>query len=117
MKDLVKRLFAAIDKKDADAFVSFLTEDAAFYFANAPVVKGRESIHNAVAQFFSALKGLQHSIQEIWESGSVVICEGKVKYTRINGSELTIPFADIFRMEGDLIKDYRIYMDASLLFT
>ena len=33
MKDYLGQLFAAIDRKDADGFVSFFTDDACFRFA------------------------------------------------------------------------------------
>ena len=116
MKNRISDLFGAIDKMDADAFVSFLTEDAGFKFANAPTVKGREEIRKAVSQFFSAIKGLKHEIRDVWELDNAAICEGEVTYTRHDGSKLSFPFADILRMKNELISDYRIYMDISSLF-
>src|SRR3989338_7157736 len=115
MKDKMAQLFAAIDRKDANGFVSFFTEDASFRFANAPVIRNKENIKNAVALFFSNIKSLRHRLLDVWEQGNVIICEGEVTYTRHNGTELTLPFADILRMKGDLIADYRIYMDISPL--
>ncbi len=115
MKDWVNQLFAAIDRKDADAFVSFLTEDASFRFANAPVIRNKKDIRNAVALFLSNIKGLRHRILGVWEQDDIIICEGEVIYTRHNGSELALPFVDTLRMKGDLIADYRIYMDISPL--
>jgi hypothetical protein len=115
MKIWMKRLFEAIDSKDADGFVSFLTEDARFRFANAPVIRNRENIRNAVVLFFSGIKSSRHHILNVWEPDSVVICEGEVNYIRQNSSELSLPFADIFQMKDNLISDYRIYMDISPL--
>jgi ketosteroid isomerase-like protein len=115
MKDLWNQLFAAIDRKDADGFASFLTKDASFRFANAPVICNKENIRNAVAIFLSNIKGLRHRILNVWEQDSVIICEGEVIYTRYNGSELALPFVDILRIKADLISDYRIYMDISAL--
>jgi len=115
VKERLNQLFAAIDRKDADGFVSFLTKDACFRFANAPVIRNKEDIRNAVSQFFSNIKGLRHHIHGVWEQNNIMICEGEVTYIRLNGSDLTLPFVDIIRMEGDLIADYRIYMDISPL--
>jgi len=115
MNDWVKKLFAAIDQKDADGFASFLTPGARFRFANAPVVSNKENIRDAVVMFFSGIKSLRHHILNIWEQDKIVICEGEVTYIRLNGSELTVPFVDILRMKGDLIEDYRIFMDISSL--
>jgi ketosteroid isomerase-like protein len=115
MKGRIKQLFEAIDKKDAALFVSFLAKDASFRFGNAPEVRGRENIQNGVAAFFGGIKGLRHRVRDVWEQDNVIICEGEVTYTRPDGSELTVPFADILRLKGDLIADYRIYMDISPL--
>jgi len=115
MKEWTKQLFAAIDRKDADGFVSFLTEDACFRFANAPVICNRENIRNAVVLFFSNIKSSRHRILNVWEQDNVVICEGEVNYIRQNGSELALPFVDIFQIKDNLISDYRIYMDISPL--
>ncbi len=115
MKERVKQLFQAIDRKDADSFVSFLTPDASFRFANAPVVRNKEDILHAVGSFLASIKSLRHLIKDIWEQGDVIICEGEVRYTRLNGSELTLPFVDILRIKGDLVDDYRVYIDISPL--
>jgi len=116
MKDWINNLFSRVDKMDAAKFSAFLTPNASFRFANAPAVIGRENIRDAVSSFFTQIKGLRHRILEVWECDNVVICEGEVTYTRHNGSVLTLPFVDILRMEAELIADYRIYMDISVLF-
>lgn len=91
MKDWITQLFATIDRKDADGFVSFFTPDACFRFANTPVICNKENIRDAVAQFFSNIKSLRHRILTVWEQDAVVICEGEVKYTLHNGGELEVP--------------------------
>jgi ketosteroid isomerase-like protein len=117
MEGWLKNLFEAIDRKDTDGFVSFLTEDACFRFANAPVIRGRKDIANAVGLFFSGIKSIRHRVVNVWKHDYTIICEGEVTYVRQNGSVLTLPFADVFRMQAGLISDYRIYMDISPLGT
>ena len=116
MKEWLSRLFEAIDRMDVDGFVSSLSEEASFRFANAPVVYGRGGIHCVVSNFFSNIKGIHHTIGGVWEQDGIVICEGEVTYMRHDGQELVLPFMNIFRMNGSLIADYRIYMDISPLF-
>ncbi|MEK6728060.1 MAG: nuclear transport factor 2 family protein [Candidatus Omnitrophota bacterium] len=116
MKEKIESLFKTIDKKDAAGFVSFLAEGASFKFANTPEVVGRENIQNAVANFFSSIKGLRHRILMVYEAGDFLICEGEVTYIKHDGTELTLPFADILKIKGGLISDYRIYMDPSPLY-
>ncbi len=116
MKGWINSLFSTVDKMDADRFSAFLTQDASFRFANAPAVMGRENIRGAVSGFFTQIKALRHCVLKVWERDNTIICEGEVTYTRHNGSELTLPFVNIFRMETELITDYRIYIDISALF-
>jgi hypothetical protein len=44
--------FRGLDTFNADAFASFLTEDAIFVFGNAEPVNGRTAIREVVAHFF-----------------------------------------------------------------
>ena len=109
-------LFAAIDANDAAAFVSYLTEDAVFRFGSAPPVQGREAILEAVDGFFSTIAGCSHTISNSLRSGSTLVCEGEVTYRRHDGSEISLPFTDIFEYDGDLIAHYKIYMDIGPLY-
>ncbi len=109
-------LFAAIDRKDAAAFVGYLTDDAVFRFGSAPAVQGKSSIQTAVDDFFGTIAGCSHTIQKAIQSGSTLVCEGDVTYTRHNGTEITLPFTDVFEYDGDLIAHYKIYMDISPLY-
>jgi limonene-1,2-epoxide hydrolase len=113
---MIEELFKAIDSKDADKFVLFLTEDARFRFANMPQISGRDNIRSEVSQFFSSVKSMNHRILKTWDTEEVIICEGEVTYTRLDDSQITFPFANIFRMKEGLITDYRIYVDASALY-
>ncbi len=109
-------LFAAIDANDAAAFVGFLTADAVFRFGSAPAVVGRDAIRAAVEGFFSTIAGCSHHVNKTLESGATLLCEGDVTYRRHNGSEITLPFADVFEYDGELISAYKIYMDIGPLY-
>ncbi|MGB5331847.1 MAG: nuclear transport factor 2 family protein [Woeseiaceae bacterium] len=109
-------MFAAIDRKDAQAFVGFLTEDAVFRFGSAPAVRGREAIAAAVDGFFGTIAGCSHAVQNTLADGTTLVCEGEVTYRRHNGTEITLPFTDIFEFHGDLIAQYKIYIDIGPLY-
>ena len=112
----IERLFASIDRKDAEGFSAFLTGDARFVFGNQPAVQGREAVRDAVAGFFESIAGLQHRIERVWEHSDSVVCHGEVTYRRLDGSSVTLPFADIFDLQDNLVSDYRIFMDVTPLF-
>ena len=109
-------LFASIDANDAAAFVGYLTDDAVFRFGSAPPVQGRAAIQAAVDGFFGTIAGCSHDVQKVLSSGSTQVCEGEVTYRRQDGSEITLPFTDVFEYEGELVARYKIYMDISPLY-
>lgn len=116
LRDWIDRLFSAIDRQDAEAFAGFVTEDARFVFGNLPAVEGRAAIRDFVAAFFGSIRAVSHAVPDAWQAGDAVVCRGEVTYVRHDGNVLTVPFANVFRMEGDKVRDYRIYMDASALY-
>lgn len=113
----VRRVFDSVDAKDSEAFLSFFEDDAQFRFGSAPAVAGKEAIRNVVDGFFASIRGLRHEILETWLHAETVICQGRVTYTRTDGSEVTLPFATIWRMRGDRIQEYLIYIDIQPLFS
>lgn len=109
-------LFAAIDAKDAAAFVGYLTDDAVFRFGSSPAVQGHAAIQEAVGGFFGTIAGCSHNVMNTLGQGSTLVCEGEVTYTRVDGSSITLPFTDVFECEGELISHYKIYMDIGPLY-
>ena len=104
-------VFAAIDRQDTAAFVGFLSDDAVFRFGSAPPVQGRDAVAAAVDGFFGTIAGLSHAIAKVVTDGSTQFVEGEVTYTRLDGTEISLPFTDVFEVDGELIAHYKIYMD------
>jgi ketosteroid isomerase-like protein len=115
-KDLLKSLFESIDRQDIDAFLAFLSDNAVFRFANAEPVNGKASIREVVHGFFTSIKGLHHDVHESWEAGNALVCHGTVTYTRHDSSALTVPFANVLKVEDDLIDEHLIFADVSQLY-
>lgn len=110
-------LFHAIDGRDAQGFVGFLTTDAEFRFANAPAVNGIHAISDAVQAFFDSIAGVKHTVLEQWENGDTLFCHGLVHYTRHDGSELCVPFANLLHMRDGKVARYLIFTDNSALYS
>ena len=114
---VVRDVFRAVDTKDAARFASHLAPDAIFRYANAPAVSGPAAIEQAVAQFFDAVHSLRHELLAVWTVDDMAFCKGEVGYVRHDGSEAgPFPFFNLFRMRGDKIAEYLIYVDISPLF-
>ena len=117
----VAQLFASIEAMDTDAFVAHFADDAVFRFGNAEPARGRAAIRETLAGFFGAIGGLHHDVTGIWrgewERGPVLSVETAVTYTRADGSQTpTLPAMSTLRINGEMIHDYRIFVDAAPLF-
>ncbi|MDQ2812476.1 MAG: nuclear transport factor 2 family protein [Actinomycetota bacterium] len=109
----VPAIFADIDAFDPEKFVAHLTPDVTFRFGNADPVTGRAAVKEAVAGFFSSIDGLTHHILNVYESGETVIAQIDVEYLRKDGKSVIVPNADILVFDGDLVRDWQIYIDVT----
>lgn len=114
--DRVRNVFAAADQMQTDKWVAYFTDDARFRFGNADPVFGRDAIRKAMAQFFSTIKSMHHDFAGIYEQDNIVIAEADVTFTRLDGKVVRIPATTIFRMQGDRVQDFRLYMDAAPIY-
>ncbi len=114
-KGWIQALFRSLDARDAEGFISFLTEDASFTFGNVPTVTGHTAIRGCITAYFSGVRAIAHTLQDGWISGNSVICAGRVTYTRHNGSKLTVPFCNVLTIRDDAVAQYRFYADISPL--
>ena len=113
----ITRLFQAIDSKDTETFVSFLSDDAVFRFGNMPPVEGKENIRPFMSGWFQSIKALKHDQIGIWEADGVWFMNGRVTYTRHNDTQLQVWFSNTFKMKDEKIRNYLIFVDASQLYT
>lgn len=110
------KLFAAIDRQDMPAFLSCIAEGASFRFGSAPAVVGHAAIGDAVTGFFATIKGLKHLLNKTIADATTLVCEGEVSYTRHDGTQIVLPFINVFEFDDKLISDYRIYIDIAPLY-
>lgn len=111
-----EQLFLTIDSSNAAAFVEFLTPDAQFRFGNSAIVTGAAPIAATVSAFFGAIASSRHQLLQTWNGEGSAGCEGEVTYTRHDGSVVAFPFANVFKLRGEKISAYHIYIDNSSLF-
>jgi uncharacterized protein (TIGR02246 family) len=113
----LEELFKTIDAKDAAGFAAVLTEDAVFRFGNGEPARGRDEVREAVARFFASIRSLKHTVRESWSVSGAVVMHGEVTYTRHDGSQLSVPFANIFKLDGTRVREYLVFADASALWS
>jgi uncharacterized cupin superfamily protein len=109
----VAGIFADIDSLDPARFVAHLAPDVTFRFGNADAVTGRAAVSEGVAGFFATIAGMKHHIKNVWEIDDTVIVQIDVEYTRQDGQTVITPNADILVFDGDLVRDWQIYIDVT----
>jgi uncharacterized protein (TIGR02246 family) len=114
-RDVVKNTFAADAARDADRFVSKLTPDASFRLGGNPAVVGRDAIRDMVGRMFTAFRSVRHRLVDAFDGPGTLVYEAEVTYTLDDGRELTAPYVNVLRFEGEQVRDYRIYLDLSVL--
>jgi ketosteroid isomerase-like protein len=109
-------LFADIDSMLPDRFAAHLADDVDFRFGNADLVHGRDAVRAVWAGFCEMVDGVRHDLVTQWDTGDAVIAESDVTYTRRDGGRVTVPVVTIYRPAGELITDYRVFIDLAPLF-
>ncbi|MCA9672341.1 MAG: nuclear transport factor 2 family protein [Myxococcales bacterium] len=122
----LSQLFETIDAKDAAKFARYFTAEGRFAFSSAPEVVGRGAVEQFVGGFFDSIAGLSHTLDRVFAGpGGTLVSEGRVTYTRLDGSTLEVPFCNVYSLDesqnaspsdGPLIRDYRVYGDFSQLY-
>jgi ketosteroid isomerase-like protein len=114
--EYVSEVYEAIDSKDEQRLVRYLTENCTFVYANSDPVIGRANVAEASKVFMALIAGIKHQLLDVWAFDDVVISRLDVTYTRKDGSTLTVPAVTIWRLCERQIDDYRIYIDVAPLF-
>ena len=109
-------LFTDIDSMEPDRFAAHLAGDVRFRFGNADPVHGRDAVRDVWAGFCETVDAVRHDPVAQWEQGDAVIAESDVTYTRKDGGTVTVPVVTIYRSSGELIEDYRVFIDLAPLF-
>lgn len=109
---LIRDLFAAVDARDPQRVGGLVTDHVRFRFGSADSIAGKAALIVASREFSAAIADIHHELTNLWEpEPGTVVTELQVTYRRHDGSELTLPCCNIFRVRDGLIDDYRIYMD------
>ena len=80
-------------------------------------MKGKQNVRDVVAAFFSSIEGISHKLLGKWQVDDLVFVQGEVTYKRKDDKIITVPFFNLFKMDGSLVSQYMIYVDISPLYT
>jgi ketosteroid isomerase-like protein len=107
-------VFATMDAGDLDGMVKHLTDDVITQFGNHAEIRGKAAFRALFDEFGQAISGLRHDVLDLWhavEDFDMWVVRLSVCYRRLDGQTVTLPCCNVFRMRGDLISEYRVYVD------
>jgi len=119
MTNMVRDLYQAVDNKDTDYLSNILAKQVRFRIGNNSALTDRALILVENRQFFSSVKSMAHSIDDIVYQGvdehgiSKLSCYGSVRYLRHDGSEHSVVFSTFLAVQSSLIIDYLVFVDLS----
>jgi ketosteroid isomerase-like protein len=111
--ELGQRLFARGEAFDSQGFIEFFTDTPLYQFGNYPPCFSKAEIKQSIEAFFGQVTALYHDIKMMWEVGDTLFVEMDVTYWRKDGSVVTLPCCDIFRLKDGKFSELRIFMDAN----
>ena len=87
---------------------------------NGPPIVGRDAVREAFVAMNGRIRSVEHAVQGIWSGNDadaeVVSVEATVTYTLPNARRISIPVTSTLRLEGDRVRDYRIFIDTTPVF-
>eukprot|EP00898_Chlorokybus_atmophyticus_P002971 jgi/Chlat1/3675/Chrsp24S03849 len=116
--DMVKRLFSRGEASDSAGFITFFTDTPLYQFGNFEIATSKDAIFKSAENFFNNISAVYHDIKRMWEHADCVFVEMDVTYWRLDGSVVTLPCFDIFRVDAaaDKFSELRIFMDVNPVF-
>ena len=117
MENEARQMFKDIDAMKMEEFLSFLHPEATFRFGNAPMIKGREAVREAISGFWGSIADLEHHMHDVWQvNDDVTVCRMEVEYTRKDGAKVTVPNVDVLYWQDGKIVDFKAYIDLAPVF-
>lgn len=117
---VITTLFEAVDEGDLDTVGSFLADDVQVFFGNTGPYVGRKSFCDLYSQFMGTISSVRHEHHDLWrvrEEETVFIARMTVHYETRSGNLHSLPCCNVFRFSGNLVSEYRVYMDITPIFS
>lgn len=113
---LVRKIVTADRNLDAALFASLFTADGRFRIGGGPALEGPAAIRGGVEAFFQMLDGgIDHRLEAAWTSEDALVWQAEVTWSLRDGRRISAPYVNILRFAGELVSDYRVHVDTSVL--
>lgn len=109
--EVVSAFIAAIEAKDLDTALAFVTEDVSYENVPMSPLSGKSTVGAVLESFLASAAAVEWAVSRQVESGNVVVNE-RVDRFQIGNGWLELPVAGFFEVTADgLISLWRDYFD------
>ena len=109
----VVQLSEAVIDENWEQVKAFLTEDIFYKVGSAEPVYGKQAVVDFLSSLFAnTAKFTGHKVRKIWNEPGIIAVEMDALYTTVKDKRhLTIACCDIYRMRGNQVSEWRVYVD------
>lgn len=116
----IDQFLALIDawkRQDVEEVLSRMDEDIVWHFAVGaePPLRGKASARKFLTRFGADIAEVRWRVFDHAESGDRLFVEGVDEFTTRAGRTIVAPYAGVIRFRGDLIVDWRDYVDVGIM--
>ena len=109
-EQLVREFCAAWERRDIDELLGYFSDDAVYHNMPLDPAVGTEAIRVVLGMFVPPAEQIDWEILSIASSGNVVFTERVDRFV-IGGTQIELPVAGVFEIEGGKITAWRDYFD------
>jgi limonene-1,2-epoxide hydrolase len=115
--DLFLALIDAWKRQDIEDVLARMDDDIVWHFAVGaePPLKGKASARKFLLRFGADIAEVRWRVFDHAESGDRLFVEGVDEFTTRGGPTVVAPYAGVIRFRGDLILDWRDYVDVGVI--
>jgi limonene-1,2-epoxide hydrolase len=115
--ETMKALIAAWTAGDIDGALAHMSDDIVWHYAAAvaPPLRGKEKARKFLTRFKSEITEVRWRLFDYAERGDKLFVEGVDEFTTTDGHLVAAPYAGVLEFRGDLIRDWRDYVDMGVM--
>jgi limonene-1,2-epoxide hydrolase len=115
--ETMKALIAAWTAGDIDGALAHMSDDIVWHYAAAvaPPLRGKEKARKFLTRFKSEITEVRWRLFDYAERGDKLFVEGVDEFTTTDGHLVAAPYAGVLEFRGDLIRDWRDYVDVGVM--
>lgn len=104
-----------IMQENWDKLPDYLTDDLYYQVGSSPAKHGSKAVGEFFQDVFATFARFTgHQARKVWEEDGIITIEMDAFYDLVpSGEKITVACCDVYRFEGNKVKEWRVYADMS----